>query len=54
MGRPTRRRQAPGDLEAELKRLSLIPLLVVDKVGYIRFDPQAANLIRTSARCTRT
>jgi DNA replication protein DnaC len=34
-----------GDLEAELKRLSLIPLLVVDEVGYIPFDPQAANLM---------
>ena len=34
-----------GDLEAELKRLSLIPLLIVDEVGYIPFDPQAANLM---------
>jgi DNA replication protein DnaC len=32
-------------LEAELKRLALIPLLVVDEVGYIPFDPQAANLM---------
>jgi DNA replication protein DnaC len=34
-----------GGLEAELKRLSLIPLLIVDEVGYIPFDPQAANLM---------
>jgi len=34
-----------GQLEAELKRLALIPLLVVDEVGYIPFDPQAANLM---------
>jgi DNA replication protein DnaC len=34
-----------GDLEAELKRLALIPLLIVDEVGYIPFDPQAANLM---------
>jgi len=32
-------------LEAELKRLSLIPLLIVDEIGYIPFDPQAANLM---------
>ncbi len=32
-------------LEAELKRLALIPLLIVDEVGYIPFDPQAANLM---------
>ena len=34
-----------GDLETELKRLSLIPLVIVDEVGYIPFDPQAANLM---------
>jgi DNA replication protein DnaC len=34
-----------GQLEAELKRLALIPLLAVDEVGYIPFDPQAANLM---------
>jgi DNA replication protein DnaC len=34
-----------GALEAELKRLSLIPLIIVDEVGYIPFDPQAANLM---------
>ncbi len=32
-------------LEAELKRLSFIPLLVVDEVGYIPFDPEAASLM---------
>ena len=34
-----------GDLEAELRRLSFVPLLVVDEVGYIPFDPAAANLM---------
>jgi DNA replication protein DnaC len=34
-----------GDLEAELKRLSNVPLIVVDEVGYIPFDPEAANLM---------
>ena len=34
-----------GGLEAELKRLSLIPLIVVDEVGYTRFDSEAANLM---------
>src|SRR6478752_1685519 len=34
-----------GSLEAELKRLSFIPLIVVDEVGYIPFDPEAANLM---------
>src|SRR5213080_1137134 len=34
-----------GSLEAELKRLSFIPLLVIDEVGYIPFDPEAASLM---------
>ena len=34
-----------GTLEAELRRLGFIPLLVVDEVGYIPFDPAAANLM---------
>src|SRR5580700_3081262 len=34
-----------GQLETELKRLALIPLLVIDEVGYIPFDPEAANLM---------
>jgi len=34
-----------GGLEAELKRLSFVPLLVVDEIGYIPFDPEAANLM---------
>jgi DNA replication protein DnaC len=34
-----------GNLESELKRLSFIPLLVVDEVGYIPFDPEAASLM---------
>jgi DNA replication protein DnaC len=34
-----------GGLEAEIKRLAQIPLLIVDEVGYIPFDPEAANLM---------
>jgi DNA replication protein DnaC len=34
-----------GSLETELTRLGRIPLLVVDEVGYIPFDPEAANLM---------
>jgi DNA replication protein DnaC len=34
-----------GGLEAELRRLGRVPLLVVDEVGYIPFDPEAANLM---------
>ncbi len=34
-----------GNLEAELTRLGRIPLLVIDEVGYIPFDPEAANLM---------
>ena len=34
-----------GGFEAELRRLSLVPLIAVDEVGYIPFDPEAANLM---------
>jgi DNA replication protein DnaC len=34
-----------GTLEAELRRLGFIPLICVDEVGYIPFDPEAANLM---------
>jgi DNA replication protein DnaC len=37
--------QRHGRLDDELDRLQRIPLLVVDEVGYIPFDPQAANLM---------
>jgi DNA replication protein DnaC len=33
-----------GRLQAELVRLGRYPLLVVDEVGYIPFEPEAANL----------
>ena len=33
-----------GRLESELERLRRVPLLIVDEVGYIPFDPDAANL----------
>jgi DNA replication protein DnaC len=32
-------------LETELRRLSFIPLIVVDEVGDTPFDPEAANLM---------
>jgi DNA replication protein DnaC len=35
---------AHGTLQAELARLGRYPLLVVDEVGYIPFEPEAANL----------
>src|SRR6202795_3705187 len=34
-----------GTLETELRRLSFIPLVVVDEIGYIPFAPEAANLM---------
>ncbi len=34
-----------GNLQSELRRLGFIPLVVVDEVGYIPFDPEAANLM---------
>ena len=34
-----------GRLEDELAALRRIPLLIVDEVGYIPFDPEAANLM---------
>ena len=33
-----------GRLDEELERLGRIPLLIVDEVGYIPFDPEAATL----------
>ena len=37
--------QRQGCLDDELDKLQRIPLLIVDEVGYIPFDPQAANLM---------
>src|SRR5829696_5018104 len=37
--------QRQGRLDDELARLQRVPLLVCDEVGYIPFDPQAANLM---------
>ena len=37
--------QRQGHLDDELNRLERIPLLICDEVGYIPFDPQAANLM---------
>src|SRR5439155_14599914 len=33
-----------GTLQQELVKLGRIPLLIVDEVGYIPFEPEAANL----------
>ena len=33
-----------GQLQAELARLGRTPLVVIDEVGYIPFEPEAANL----------
>ena len=35
---------AASTLQAELARLARYPLLVIDEVGYIPFEPEAANL----------
>ena len=37
--------QRHGRLDEELDKLARVPLLVCDEVGYIPFDPQAANLM---------
>jgi DNA replication protein DnaC len=37
--------QRHGHLDTELDKLQRVPLLIVDEVGYIPFDPQAANLM---------
>jgi DNA replication protein DnaC len=37
--------QRHGRLDQELDRLQRVPLLIVDEVGYIPFDPHAANLM---------
>ena len=37
--------QRHGRLDDELDRLQRVPLLIVDEVGYIPFDPHAANLM---------
>jgi DNA replication protein DnaC len=37
--------QRHGRLDSELDRLQRIALVIVDEVGYIPFDPQAANLM---------
>ncbi|GAB3280351.1 ATP-binding protein [Actinocorallia lasiicapitis] len=35
---------AAGKLQDELVKLSRVPVLIVDEVGYIPFEPEAANL----------
>jgi DNA replication protein DnaC len=43
VGRLAQARRA-GKLEDELERLRRVPLVIVDEVGYIPFDPDAASL----------
>ena len=46
MGRPARRSQTPRPARSRTADASsFIPLIVVDEVGYIPFDPEAANLM---------
>ncbi len=46
---------AAGRLQDELRRLGRYPLLVIDKVGYVPFEPEVANLFfqLVAARYTR-
>ncbi|HVS08902.1 MAG TPA: IS21-like element helper ATPase IstB [Planctomycetota bacterium] len=37
--------QRLGRLSPELRRLGRVPLLVVDEIGYVPFDPEAAKLM---------
>jgi DNA replication protein DnaC len=37
--------QRLGRLSEELRRLGRVPLVIVDEVGYVPFDPAAANLM---------
>ena len=47
MGRPARAGQAPQRASTTNCGAGAIQLLVVDEIGYIPFDPQAANLMFT-------
>ena len=49
MGRPARRGETPGQPRGRAAPARFIPLLVVDEVGYIPFDPEAANLMFASS-----
>ena len=44
MGRRLAEVHHTGRLQTELVRLGRYPLLVIDEVGYIPFEPEAANL----------
>jgi DNA replication protein DnaC len=37
--------QRQGRLSPELRRIAFVPLVVVDEVGYVPFDPEAAKLM---------
>jgi len=42
--------QHGGHIHQELTRLGRLPLIVVDEVGYIPFEPETANLFSNSCR----
>jgi DNA replication protein DnaC len=44
VGHPLADAHHAGRLQDELRRLGRYPLLVIDEVGYIPFEPEAANL----------
>jgi DNA replication protein DnaC len=43
VGRPPRDARAADRLHEGLRRLGRYPLLVIDEVGYMPFEPEAAN-----------
>src|SRR5256714_12308450 len=45
MGRPAHRRTTPQSSRSRARPPPTVPLVIVDEVGYIPFDPQAANLM---------
>lgn len=44
MGNHCARAHHDGTLQSELRKLARYALLVIDEVGYIPFEPEAANL----------
>ena len=45
MGRPPRRRQHRNALDDELRRIERYGLIIVDEIGYLPRERQAANLL---------
>src|SRR6202012_3653841 len=42
-GARLRQDKRQGQLEQDLRKLSFVPLIILDEVGYIPFEPEAAN-----------